>query len=618
MPVKRVCSTFEALRSAVALFLTVAVVAFPGPAAAVVTTTLRTVSYSPTIPTSVFSVTFPFNAKNQIQVFNTLILGNIDTTLTQGVDYTVVIGLGLNNGIVTTTVAVTNAYTLTIFRVTPQTQTIRFTTQGQYNPKVHEDMADKLTFLIQETRAAAGTSGDTAVETHVGNADDHTQYAILAGRASGQHLKGGTATGESLQLSSTAHATKGKVLIGSGGTELVVDDVNDYVGIGTSTPGVELDVVGDVEINGATVLNEGGADKDTRIEGDTEVNLLFVNAGTNRVGIGTSTPDVELDVIGDLHVDTTAILNAAGGDNDTLIKGDSVTYLLFVDASTDRIGIGTSTPSTTLDVIGDLEVNGATVLNEGGADKDTRIEGNTEVNLLFVDASTDRIGIGTATPGYELDVVGDVRITETEGIIIDVGPFGSVIHLTQDDRALAFYGGATASTGAKLILNGESASSYADYIQLTSDRVELRDVSGSLYGYLDDDGHSLGPTGMLNLLTTAGIAESVANTDCNTTYLCPINNTIVQLQNVASANVGCSITLVNTQVAGGIVTLSPHNTDGIGGTCSTSVVDRVMTRVVNLDVISKNAVSQKGDSITVISDGITLWYITSCQGEWNN
>src|SRR3990167_7129229 len=40
----------------------------------------------------------------------------------------------------------------------------------------------------------------------------------------------------------------------------------------------------------ATVFNETGADIDFRVEGDTEPNLLFVDAGANRIGIGTAFP----------------------------------------------------------------------------------------------------------------------------------------------------------------------------------------------------------------------------------------------------------------------------------------------------------------------------------------
>lgn len=43
----------------------------------------------------------------------------------------------------------------------------------------------------------------------------HTQFALLAGRAGGQTLKGGTAASENLTLESTNHATKGSILFSS-------------------------------------------------------------------------------------------------------------------------------------------------------------------------------------------------------------------------------------------------------------------------------------------------------------------------------------------------------------------------------------------------------------------
>lgn len=43
--------------------------------------------------------------------------------------------------------------------------------------------------------------------------DDHTQYSLLAGRAGGQVLIGGTASGEDLTLQSTSNVTRGSVFI---------------------------------------------------------------------------------------------------------------------------------------------------------------------------------------------------------------------------------------------------------------------------------------------------------------------------------------------------------------------------------------------------------------------
>jgi len=51
--------------------------------------------------------------------------------------------------------------------------------------------------------------------------------AQLSGRAGGQSLRGGTVASENLTLDSTAHATKGNVLINPTGGR---------VGIGTTTP----------------------------------------------------------------------------------------------------------------------------------------------------------------------------------------------------------------------------------------------------------------------------------------------------------------------------------------------------------------------------------------------
>jgi len=69
--------------------------------------------------------------------------------------------------------------------------------------------------------------------------DDHTQYGLLAGRAGGQTLIGGAASGEGLTLNSTAHATKGLVSIG--GT-LYVDEVNNRVGIGENVPTADFEI----------------------------------------------------------------------------------------------------------------------------------------------------------------------------------------------------------------------------------------------------------------------------------------------------------------------------------------------------------------------------------------
>jgi hypothetical protein len=64
-------------------------------------------------------------------------------------------------------------------------------------------------------------------------------------------------------------------------------------------------------------------------------------------------------------------------------------------ASTEKMIIGTSN----------------LVINEIGAIYNVRIEGNTDANLFFTDATNDRVGIGIIAPTEKLDVVGNIKLT---------------------------------------------------------------------------------------------------------------------------------------------------------------------------------------------------------------
>ena len=61
-------------------------------------------------------------------------------------------------------------------------------------------------------------------------------FALLAGRAGGQTLIGGTAASETLTLQSTSHGTKGKILFGTS----AYDEVNNRLGIGTTISGYQF------------------------------------------------------------------------------------------------------------------------------------------------------------------------------------------------------------------------------------------------------------------------------------------------------------------------------------------------------------------------------------------
>ncbi len=58
-----------------------------------------------------------------------------------------------------------------------------------------------------------------------------------------------------------------------------------------------LDVDGDVNFDGGAVFNESGAQtKDFRVESLNNTHMFFIDAGTNRIGIGNNSPQTVLDI----------------------------------------------------------------------------------------------------------------------------------------------------------------------------------------------------------------------------------------------------------------------------------------------------------------------------------
>ena len=82
---------------------------------------------------------------------------------------------------------------------------------------------------------------------------------------------------------------------------------------------------------------------------------------------------------------------------DIIHAGDTNTKIRFSDADQIKLETG-SVQKLRLD-------NSEVVVNDDGADVNFRVEGDTEPNLLFVDASADQVSIGTSSPSDVFDVV---------------------------------------------------------------------------------------------------------------------------------------------------------------------------------------------------------------------
>jgi hypothetical protein len=157
--------------------------------------------------------------------------------------------------------------------------------------------------------------------------------------------------------------------------------------------------------------------------------LKTVSSITNAIGAlnykgtwnaSTNTPTItsSVGVKGDYYVVSVAGSTTIDGISNWGV-GDWIAYngsvWQRVEGGADLNGVNLSVSGTA--TIATLNTSGQVVFNDAGADVDFRVEGDTDANLLFVDASTDRIGVGLNAPLQKFHVVQTVD-DNTDGIRI--------------------------------------------------------------------------------------------------------------------------------------------------------------------------------------------------------
>ena len=170
------------------------------------------------------------------------------------------------------------------------------------------------------------------------------------------------------------------------------------------------------------VINNDGSDNNFRVSSLSQSHALFVDAGNNTVGVGTSS--VSSTVAANFHGKGILFRNNVNGDNTNWTR-------LHNTASTDRSNllIQPSTGSVEITQGGGLTVtNTATygnVFNEGGVDADFRVESDNNANMFVVDAGSDRVQIGSQIFGAA-PTVGSGQFVSFNTNITTVSSGGSV------------------------------------------------------------------------------------------------------------------------------------------------------------------------------------------------
>ncbi|MGE5084970.1 MAG: tail fiber domain-containing protein, partial [Bacillota bacterium] len=263
-------------------------------------------------------------------------------------------------------------------------------------------------------------------------ADTFTQYALLAGRAGGQILNGGTAASENLTLDSTSNSTKGYVLLNPTGGN---------VGIGTTSPAYQF-----------TLQDTTNSAKQIRMN-DSSTDMLVVQSNeTGYSGITTINTDVSTKKWG---FGTLASSTFYGPSKGFVIRDVSAGQSRLVIDGSGNVGIGTTAPGSTLDVNGALRLEGstsgyaglqapATAGNvtwtlpsaDGTAGQILQTNGSgtlawvnpayssqwttSGTKIYYSNGTTGYVGIGTTTPTGILDVQGGTAGTGANGANINL------------------------------------------------------------------------------------------------------------------------------------------------------------------------------------------------------
>ena len=230
-------------------------------------------------------------------------------------------------------------------------------------------------------------------------------------------------------------------------TDLDVDNININGNIISST-----DTNGDINVtpNGTGDVVLGG---DVKI---ADSDVLYLGTGLDlqiqHNGSGSFITDAGT---GDLHIRTDTnlnIQNAAGSESKAVFATDGAVTLYHDNSA--KI----ATSAAGIDVTGTVtsdgaSLDGAVVINESSNDVDFRVESNGNANMLFVDASADKIGVGTNAPSESVHSTGAIMST---GVATTAVASSSTLDFTSGNMRLITRGADTSTRGGLQVISQAS------------------------------------------------------------------------------------------------------------------------------------------------------------------
>ena len=260
----------------------------------------------------------------------------------------------------------------------------------------------------------------------------HVIFGDLSGNLLFSRVETASATGQTpttqMTLNSDGTATfAGDIILPSTGKLYSSGDTDSYLQF--NQPNTLRAIIGDstrmiIEPN-TTIFNEDSADVDFRVESNGYTHMLFVDAGNDSIGIGTSTVYAHQQASAiDLNYDGTIWAGGtywAGGLRTGCTFYSQTSGDRYKHSSRQAVQINHNSQGGNLlfysagggtagDLISWQEMaefaRDEVVFNNGGVDQDFRVESDTNANMLFVDGGNNKVGMGTGSPQTTLEVRG--------------------------------------------------------------------------------------------------------------------------------------------------------------------------------------------------------------------